>query len=262
MQDLIITLVQSNPAWQKVDINLPYYETLLNEKDLETDLIVLPEMFSTGFTMHSAAMAEPMEGKTHNWMREQASKLDAVVCGSVIIKENNNYYNRLLWVEADGNTRFYDKKHLFRMANENEFYSAGNKHLTVQFKGWKIRPLVCYDLRFPVWSRNRVSNNEFDYDILLYVANWPQARVAAWDTLLKARAMENNAYTIGVNRVGKDEKEINYNGHSAIYNPKGEEVGWAGEKEGILTTKVEKLPLDNFRAKFPSYLDADNFDIH
>ncbi|RLD19484.1 MAG: amidohydrolase [Bacteroidetes bacterium] len=227
-----------------------------------TDVIVLPEMFTTGFTNSSSEMAEKMAGKTHQWMQSQAQKLNSVVCGSIIIDVDGEYYNRFLWVEPDGNTIHYDKRHLFRMANENNYYAAGNNQININYKGWKIRPLVCYDLRFPVWARNTVNKNQFDYDILLYVANWPQARVSVWDTLLKARAMENYAYSIGVNRVGKDENGIVYNGHSAVYGPKGEEFCMLEDAEQVSTIKLEKQPLDDFREKIPIYLDADNFDLN
>jgi omega-amidase len=261
MQDLKITLVQPKPKWQEVDKNLAYYSSMLSSQDLKTDIIILPEMFTTGFTMESKTMAEEMNGKTHRWMQEQALRLNSVICGSVIIEDNNNFYNRFLWVETNGETMLYDKKHLFRMADENSFYAAGDNQIIINYHGWKIRPLICYDLRFPVWSRNKVSETDFDYDILLFVANWPKARITAWDTLLRARAIENFTYCIGVNRVGIDQNKIAYNGHSAIYDPKGEKVSYLDEGEQIITTTIGKRTLDHYRKKFPAYLDADNFEI-
>ena len=261
MQDLRISLVQPNPAWHKVEENLEHLSTLISVLENVTDIIVLPEMFTTGFTNKSSEMAEQMHGKTHTWMQTQALKLNSVVCGSIIIEADGKYYNRFLWVESDGDTIHYDKRHLFRMANENDFYSGGNELISIEYKGWKIRPLICYDLRFPVWARNVVKEGEFAYDILLYVANWPQARVLVWDTLLKARAMENYAYSIGVNRIGEDENSIIYNGHSAIYGPKGEEFGILKDTEQILSIKLTKQSLDDFRNKIPIYLDADSFDL-
>jgi omega-amidase len=261
MQDLKVTLVQPSPIWQNIDENLASYSSMLGAHALKTDIIVLPEMFTTGFTMESEKMAEKMHGKTHRWMQEQALKLNSAICGSVIIYDNNNFYNRFLWVESDGKTIHYDKKHLFRMADENNFYAAGNKQVIINYQGWKIRPLVCYDLRFPIWSRNKVSEKEFNYDMLLFVANWPQARVLAWNTLLRARAIENFAYCLGVNRVGMDEKDVVYNGQSVIYGPKGEDICLLGEKEDIRTTTLEKASLDDYRQKFPGYMDADEFEI-
>jgi len=261
MQDLRVTLVQPNPVWHEIDENLKYISSLLSKKDLDTDVIILPEMFSTGFTMKSEKMAEPMNGRTHNWMQSQASLHDSVICGSTIIKENGNYYNRFLWVEPDGKTINYDKRHLFRMADENNHYSAGTSQVVIHYKGWKICPLVCYDLRFPIWARNFITDKEFSYDVLLYVANWPQARVLTWDTLLRARAMENYAYCIGVNRVGEDEKGIQYNGHSAVYDSKGDDHCFLDNSEQIYSLTLKKSHLESYREKFPSFLDADNFEL-
>ena len=259
MQDLRITLVQPNPKWLQVNENLIKYDSLLETAALETDLIVLPEMFTTGFTMESSRAAEKMDGRTHTWMREQAQKYNSAICGSIIIEEDSNYYNRFLWVEPGGKTLTYDKKHLFRMADEDKYYSEGKELIDISYKGWKLRPLVCYDLRFPVWARNSVTEGAFDYDILLYVANWPQARIHAWDTLLQARAMENSSFSIGVNRVGKDEKDIDYNGHSAVYDSRGVKYCFLEDTEQVYTVKLEKSLIEKYRDKFPSFLDADDF---
>ncbi|MEN8249281.1 MAG: amidohydrolase [Bacteroidota bacterium] len=259
MQDLRITLIQSNPEWHNVEDNLARLTSILPTEN--SDVIILPEMFTTGFTMASEEMAEKMEGRSHLWMKEQSARTESVVCGSIIIEENGKYFNRFLWVEPNGKTKFYDKRHLFRMADEHNYYNEGTSEVVITFKGWRIKPLICYDLRFPVWSRNKLIDNRLSYDLLIYVANWPQARISAWDTLLKARAVENSAYTIGLNRVGKDEKGIEYNGHSGIYGPKGEQLYFSENIEFVSTISLNLEDLNTYRAKFPSHLDADSFKI-
>jgi omega-amidase len=261
MQDLTIALVQANPVWHNIEKNLKEFTALFIRRDIKAEVIVLPEMFSTGFTMASQAMAEKMHGRTHNWLQYQAADLNMVICGSIIVEENGNYFNRFLWVEPDGTTTAYDKRHLFRMAEENKYFSEGTKQVDISYKGWKIRPQICYDLRFPVYARNTITQGEFDYDILLYVANWPQTRVNAWDILLSARAIENHAYCVGVNRVGEDDKGVIYNGHSAAYNYKGEPLCRLEEKEGIETITFSKANLLAYRKQFPAYLDADTFNL-
>jgi len=261
MQDLSISLVQANPLWQNVEENLKYFSALISQSGLLTDVIALPEMFSTGFTMESGKMAEPMNGRTHVWMQEQAFKLNSVICGSLIIIEDGNYYNRFLWVEPNGITCHYDKRHLFRMANENDSYSPGLNNFDINYKGWKVRPQICYDLRFPVWSRNSATEDVFAYDILLYCANWPQARITAWDALLKARAIENSAFCIGVNRVGEDGLGTVYNGHSAAFSPKGQQLCFMGNMEDFQTITLKKVTLSDYRKKFPVFMDSDNFRL-
>jgi omega-amidase len=261
MQDLRLTLVQPTLAWHEIEENLAHFSSLFESADLETDVIVLPEMFTTGFTMESSKVAEQMNGRTHTWMQEQALRHNAVICGSIVIEDEGNYYNRFLWVEPGGQTVFYNKRHLFRMADENKFYAQGTELITINYKGWKLRPLVCYDLRFPVWARNSVKDDEFAYDILIYVANWPQVRVSVWSTLLHARALENYAYCIGVNRVGEDEKGINYNGQSMAFNPKGNKLCNLENVEIMQTVKLNYDTLDKYRKQFPVFLDADNFDL-
>ncbi len=261
MQDLKITIVQPKPAWHAVEKNLAYLSSLIGSKSPETDVIALPEMFTTGFTMDSSDMAEHMHGRTHTWMQEEALKIDAAICGSIIIQENGEFYNRFLWVEPGGKTAIYDKRHLFRMADENKFYSEGTQPVDISYKGFKIRPQICYDLRFPVWARNSVTNNAFAYDILLYVANWPAARISAWTSLLQARAIENHAYCLGVNRVGEDEKGINYNGQSIAFSPKGNMLVKMGNTEGFQTITLNGKSLADYRKQFPVHLDADNFNL-
>jgi predicted amidohydrolase len=222
-----------------------------------TDLIVLPEMFSTGFSMNAAALAEPMNFRVFKWMKQQAAQTKAIVTGSVIIQEKGKFYNRLLWMEPDGSYSVYDKRHLFRMAGEEQIYSAGTDRIIKEVKGWRILPLICYDLRFPVWSRN--VNNA--YDMLIYVANWPSVRSLAWKTLLQARAIENISYVIGVNRIGEDANGLEYSGDSLVVNFKGDFLHNSENRDEIYTHTFKKEELETFRRKFPTYLDADFFRI-
>jgi len=254
MDNLHISLIQTNLYWENPTANLAMLEEKLEEISEPTDLIVLPEMFTTGFTMNAASVAEPMNLTTCKWLQQHAKKKNAVVVGSCIIKEKEQYFNRLLWVEPDGNIDFYDKRHLFRMAGEHEVYTQGHKRLLKQLKGWKIFPLICYDLRFPIWARNI----GLAYDAIIYIANWPNPRLNAWDILLQARAIENQAYSIGVNRVGTDAKGNEYNGNSAAYDFKGNPiVKIENGEEKIVNIILEKAPLEDFRTKFPIHLDAD-----
>jgi len=256
MKNLKTTIIQTTLHWQNREANLKMFEDKINSISEETDLIILPEMFTTGFTMEAEDNAENDDftlSKIKNW----ASSKNAAICGSVIVEENNKYFNRLYFVKPDGSFKKYDKRHLFRMAGEDKNYSAGEKRLIVEYKGWKICPLICYDLRFPVWSRN--INNE--YDLLIYVANWPAPRSMAWQTLLRARATENLAYCIGVNRVGEDNNGMDYCGNSSIIDFKGYSI-FENEKEEVIHTEIlSKQDLDNFRNKFPAHLDADLFSI-
>lgn len=259
MQDLRITLIQSNPVWHDIEKNL---ETLSGTLPVgQSEVILLPETFTTGFTMASDQMAEKMNGRTHEWMKEQSKRTGAALGGSIIIEEDGWYYNRFLWVEPDGKTLFYDKRHLFRMADENKYYKEGESILVINYKGWNLRPLICYDLRFPVWSRNIVSNGGHQYDALIYVASWPQPRLEAWDSLLKARAIENSAYTIGVSRVGKDGESIDYDGHSSVYGPRGEQLYFSESIESADTISISYTNLAKYRIKFPAHMDADTFDL-
>lgn len=227
-----------------------------------TDLIVLPEMFTTGFTMEARAVAEPMNLTTFRWMKQMAAQTGAVVTGSYVVQEKNNYFNRLIWMQPDGQFDTYDKRHLFRMAGEDAVYTAGNQRIVKEWKGWRICPLICYDLRFPVWSRNvQPDSTDFAYDLLLYVANWPAARRNAWNVLLQARAIENLSYVVGVNRVGQDSNEHLYTGDSAVVDYTGEILFSQADVE---KTHQQTLSLDGlkaFRNKFPTNLDADAFSI-
>lgn len=253
--DLKVALVQTDLYWENTTANLASLEEKIATITELVDIIVLPEMFSTGFTMNPASVAEPMNLTTTKWMQQVAAQTGAVVMGSFVAKEGTNYFNRLLWVEPNGTYDFYDKRHLFRMAREQESYTGGTKRIIKEWKGWKICPLICYDLRFPVWSRNVA----LDYDLLVYVANWPAIRSHVWNTLLQARAIENLSYVVGVNRVGNDGNGIPHTGDSAVIDFKGEVLERKSIEEGILIHTLQREPLTAFRDKFPAFLDADEF---
>lgn len=259
MENLNITLLQISLVWENKSENLTAIEAKLKGITEPTDIIVLPEMFSTGFSMHSNILAEKMDGPSVAWMHNQAAKMNCILCGSLIIEEDNKYYNRLIWMKPDGTSSYYNKRHLFRMANENKHYSEGTKKLIVDCKGWKICLQVCYDLRFPVWSRRSAAE---DYDVLIYIANWPQRRIHAWKSLLVARAIENQAYTIGVNRIGTDGNGNTYSGDSIGLNFLGEQLTTANPNESTIETiQLRKEDLLEFRKNFPAELDADTFSI-
>ena len=249
---LRVSLVQSDLLWESPAANCAYLEEQLQNWKGKTDLIILPEMFTTGFSMNANG-AEIMNGPSLAWMKLMANRLNVLLVGSVKIKENTNFFNRMFAVYPDGQFVYYDKKHLFRMGNEHEFYTAGDKHCILSYFGWKISLFVCYDLRFPIWSRN----SQLQYDLAIYSANWPAPRALAWSTLLKARAIENLAYVAGVNRVGTDGNDLNYQGDSALVSFKGEALLDLGDLASIQTFTLSKQDLDDFRDKFPAYLDAD-----
>ncbi len=266
MQDLRITILQANPHWENIDKNLQLFSEKIALIEEKTDLIVLPEMFSTGFTMNNKTLAEKMNGKTMEWMAKTAKEKKSVVTGSIIIEENGKYFNRLIWMRYDGSFELYDKRHLFRYANEQDFYAAGNKKLIVDLKGWKICPMVCYDLRFPVWIRNKTTFHPphvtRDYDVLLFVANWPERRNYPWKTLLTARAMENQCYVVGLNRVGNDGYDIYHSGDSAVIDPKGETISKTKpHDESVETIALSWKELEEYRKNFPAWMDADGFEL-
>jgi omega-amidase len=262
-ENLKVALIQTDLYWQDRGANLANLEEKIWAMDRGVDLIVLPEMFPTGFTMHVEEMAEPMNFTTTKWMRQMAAQTKAVVTGSVIIKEAGKFFNRLLWVNPEGEVTFYDKRHLFRMAHEEKCFDMGQQNVFVELKGWKILPQICYDLRFPVWSRN-IGDKEGKglYDLAFYIASWPASRITAWDILLKARAVENLAFVIGVNRTGRDGNDIQYNGHSGAYDFKGNSLAFSEEKEEILHAELDYKQLVEFREKFPAWKDADSFQIN
>lgn len=263
MQDLKVTLIQSDLHWEDIEANLAMFEEKVWQIGNTTDVIVLPEMFTTGFTMAAQKLAEHMNMRTFKWMKQMADQTGALMLGSYIAKVHDKYFNRLLWMEPGGLFKTYDKRHLFRMAGENKVYSQGESLLIGTWKGWRICPLVCYDLRFPVWSRNRwdARSHRLNYDLLVYAANWPTTRIGAWDILLRARAIENLSYVVGVNRVGQDGNGIEYNGNSAIISPKGEHIYINEGTESMKTIELSSNSLEAFRDRFPAYQDADDFDI-
>ncbi len=257
-EDLRISMIQSHIIWEDKEENLSYFGELLRRVSGRTDLAVLPETFSTGFSMNVEALADPMDGTTVATIKGWAERYKMAVAGSFIAREEGKYYNRAFFVTPDGEASYYDKRHLFRMAGEDRHFSAGDKPLVVRYKDWNICLQVCYDLRFPVWSRN--VNNA--YDLLIYVANWPEARKKAWKVLLQARAIENMAYVCGVNRVGVDGKGFAFRGDSMIYDARGKKLADAGKRdETTRTCALSKTDLEAFRAKFPAWKDADAFQL-
>lgn len=260
--DLRVALVQTDLHWQDKTANLAMLEEKIWSLKNSCDLIVLPEMFPTGFSMDSATLAEPMNLQVHKWMKQLAAQTESVITGTVIISEGGNYYNRLLWVEPNGNTQYYDKRHLFRMAKEDASFAPGEQLPIFSLKGWKICPQICYDLRFPVWARNRWTEGNAAYDLLFYVASWPAARISAWDTLLPARAIENLSYCLGVNRVGVDGNQIAYNGHSAVYDFKGETLVNLKEQGQVQVITLNYNALEEYRSKFPAWKDADSYSLY
>ncbi len=258
MQKLRLALVQPDLAWQAAQTNRQLLQAAIEPLQQQTDLIILPEMFTSAFAMGSGAIAELHPGPTLAWMQQMAHTLDAAITGSVAVTENNQRYNRLYFVKPDGSYQYYDKRHLFRMLDEHKRYGAGTDKVLVEWRGWRILPLVCYDLRFPVWSRYTQAE---PYDLLLYVANWPAARHQHWRTLLQARAIENLSYVAGVNRIGRDGNNLDYNGHSVVVSPLGDELLQAGTAAGAHQCSIDMEALQNWRQKFPAWMDADSFEL-
>jgi omega-amidase len=249
-----IALIQSSLFWENPEKNRKKFGEKIHAISESVDLIVLPEMFTTGFTMQPNLVAETMHGETLTWLKHLAKDKNSAITGSLIITENGNFYNRLVFVFPSGEVRFYDKRHLFTLAGEDKVYTGGNKKLIVEYLGWKICPLVCYDLRFPVFARNTE-----DYDVLIYVANWPKTRINAWDALLKARAIENMSYTIGVNRIGEDDNGHQYNGHTQVVNFMGDYILEPIENKGVFIVQLNKAELLLARKKFNFLNDRDSF---
>jgi predicted amidohydrolase len=258
MQALTISIIQTNLHWENKAANLRMLEDKIKNREQPTEMVILPEMFTTGFSMNPNAFAETMDGETVAWMKRIAAEEKIILVGSIIAKEDDNFYNRLIWMLPNGQYGQYDKRHLFGFAKEDEHYTAGTKRLIAQAKGWKINLLVCYDLRFPVWARQ---SSEGEYDILIYVANWPERRSHAWKTLLCARAIENQCYVIGVNRVGDDGNNIYHSGNSMIIDPLGQVLYHKADEEDMFTITLEKENLQEVRTKFPFLKDADAFNI-
>lgn len=257
MSTLKITTFQAYLFWENIDKNLQNLSLRLSSIREKTDLIILPEMFSTGFTMKADVLAEEMNGKTMTWMHQQAVKFESVVTGTIIIKEQGKFYNRLIWMRPDGSYEYYDKRHLFGLGKEDDTYTAGSKKLFVELNGWKICPIICYDLRFPVWLRNKGN----DYDMLLVVASWPERRSLHWRTLIPARAIENQAYVVAVNRVGHDGNEVYHSGDSMCIDPNGNVVYYKPNDEDLYTFTINKDEVEKSRRAFPFLKDADDFKL-
>jgi len=258
---LDVTLVQTYLHWEDKKLNLKRMESHINSIKNSTDIIILPEMFSTAFTMNNS-LFEEMEDETIKWMQKMAEQTNAAVCGSIIIKENDNFYNRFIFAEPEGKISFYDKHHTFRIANEQLNYAHGKSKKIIEFRGWKIMPMVCYDLRFPVWSRNKVVDNNLEYDLIIYVANWPERRNNAWKALLPARAVENQCYVAAVNRIGMDGNGMNYTGDSGIWGVLGDNLlPFAPEEEQVKSWVISLNWLKEFRKNFPVWMDADDFEL-
>jgi omega-amidase len=253
-----VTLLQQPLAWQDPAANRAHFHDLLAPLAGATDLVILPEMFTTGFTMKPQEFAEPADGETRAWLLQQANALDAAVGGSVAVNDQGRYFNRFMLALPGGPTYWYDKRHLFRMAGEHRHYEGGDHALIIEWRGVRLCPLVCYDLRFPVWSRRRP---ELDYDLLIYSANWPAARRYAWTTLLRARAIENQAFVAGVNRVGGDGNGVAHAGDSVLLDFTGQPLAELNDKPLVVTVPIEPEALRDWRDKFPAHLDADAFSL-
>jgi predicted amidohydrolase len=257
MQNLKVTLIQTELDWEDIPANLRRFDRILAAIKTETHLIILPEMFTTGFSMNAENLAEDMQGSGVQWMLARAQEMRIDLVGSLIIAEHKRYYNRLCWAKPDGTLRIYDKRHLFRMAGEHHVYGAGEKTLTMQLRGWNIRPFICYDLRFPAWTRN--SGNE--YDLALFIANWPARRAAHWKILLQARAIENLSYVVGVNRIGTDGNGLYYSGDSSVVDPAGALIYRNAHTFGAYTTTLDYDLLQKYRNEFPAWKDMDAIDV-
>jgi len=260
-KNLSVALIQTDLYWKDKSSNLSMFEEKIWSIKEKVDLIILPEMFNTGYSMDAHELGEHMNFNTGKWMKQMASQTGAVITGSVIIKEGEDYFNRLLWVTPEGEVNHYDKKHLFGMAKEDQHFSPGTENIIVSLNGWNIMPQVCYDLRFPVWSRNKGVEGKPSYDMIFFVASWPSPRVNAWDALLKARAIENQSYAIGVNRLGVDGNDVAYVGHTSAYDFKGDTLCYLDDREEIAIITLDKDALEESRSRFPFLKDGDKFVI-
>lgn len=263
MSDLTITIIQSDLFWEDKKANLEQFERKIMGISEKTEVIILPEMFSTGFSMHPESLAETMDGESVQWMKRVSAQKKAILAGSLIIEEQGQYYNRLIWMLPNGVFGHYDKRHCFSLAGEDKHYRPGDKRLIASVKGWRINLCICYDLRFPVWTRQVIAEDQAqpEYDLLVYVANWPDCRVHAWRTLLPARAIENQCFVVGVNRVGHDGNGVYHSGYSLVSDPLGEISPVLSHDEGVITTTLERNKLDDIRSKMPFWKDGDPFLI-
>lgn len=261
MSTLRISTIQTDLVWEDKAANLQRFEEKIKPLRGNTEIVVLPEMFSTGFSMRPDLLAEKMDGPALSWMKRVSAENRVILTGSLIIEEDGQYFNRLIWMLPNGQFGVYDKRHRFAFAGEDDQYTAGSKRFIASVNGWKINLLVCYDLRFPVWARQQSANGAPEYDVLIYVANWPERRSLAWKTLLQARAIENQCYVVGVNRVGDDGNQIHHSGDSSVIGPLGDILYTKNNAEDIHTITLDKQELDTVREKFPFWKDADPFFI-
>lgn len=261
MSTLNITIIQADLDWEDRAANLAMFESKIKAIKEKTEIVLLPEMFSTGFSLHPAPLAETMDGPSIAWMKRLAAEKRIILGGSLIIREGELFYNRFAWVLPNGQVGFYDKRHRFAFAGEDKEYTAGKKRIIASVKGWRINLMVCYDLRFPVWARQQSKEEGLEYDLLIYVANWPERRSHAWRTLLQARAIENQCYVVGVNRVGEDGNQIAYLGDSMIIDPLGEILYEKKNVEDVFTMTLDKERLNEVRSHFPFWRDADGFTL-
>lgn len=262
MQDLNIAFFQADLIWENPAANREKFARFIGGLTTNPHLIVLPETFTTGFPVDPHHFAESEDGETLHWLKNQARTTGAVICGSILLKKGKHYHNSLIWMQPNGDYYLYHKRHVFRMGGEHHLIRPGSELIHVQLNGWKIRPLICYDLRFPVWSRNKATDGQFDYDLLIYIANWPETRAFPWKQLLIARAIENQAYVLGVNRVGTDGPGNRYSGDSVLLDPKGNVVAAAAaSEEAVVETSADRAELLNFREKFNVSLDWDMFNV-
>lgn len=262
MSDLNIAYIQTWLHWEDAPGNHMHFGQLFDRLKSQPDLVVLPETFNSGFPVDAVRFSQPLEGPSMQWMAQQAARLNAVVCGSLLISSNNSYQNTFVWMHPDGTYETYAKRHVFRMGSEHELITPGSRLLTLELKGWRIRPMICYDLRFPVWSRNTYNNNKWEYDLLIYVANWPAVRSYPWQQLLIARAIENQSCVLGVNRIGADGTGNAYSGHSCLLDARGQYISQAiAEKECVVESSISLDELLIFREKFNVGLDWDAFNI-
>ena len=262
MKKLNITFIQSDLRWEDPDGNREHFEQLMEEVPSETDLVLLPETFNTGFPVDPLRFAETPDGPTMNWLKNKAKELNAVVCGTLLLQIEGHYHNSLVWMRPDGSHELYHKRHTFTIGGEKEPIERGAEPLIVELKGWRIKPMVCYDIRFPVWARNRYQDGRYEYDLGIYLANFPSSRIFVWDTLLQARAIENQTYYIGVNRVGDDPDGVHYSGDSQVVNPKGKVICMAkSDMEAVVPCTLDGEKLQSFREKFPVGKDWDPFRL-
>ena len=263
MNNLNLTYIQANLKWEDPQGNRDHFDKLLKEVPAGTDLVLLPETFNTAFPVDPKIFAETEDGPTMQWLKQKTQALNTVVCGTLLLEVDGHYHNSLVWMRPDGSHELYHKRHTFSMGGENQMVECGSESLIVELKGWRIKPMVCYDIRFPVWSRNHYENGKYEYDLGIYLANFPASRMIVWDTLLQARAIENQAYFIGVNRVGDDPDEVHYSGHSQVISPKGKVISMAEiDTEAVVSFVLDYEKLLSFREKFPVGKDWDSFTIN